>query len=38
VDMLSKYMEKHVKGLQMRGMAEDPLTRMGILPMGWTDN
>jgi riboflavin synthase len=38
VDMLSKYMEKHIKGLQMRGMVEDPLTRMGILPMGWIDN
>jgi len=38
VDILSKYMEKHLKGGQLRGVAEDTLTRMGILPMGWIDN
>jgi riboflavin synthase len=37
VDILSKYIEKHLKG-EAKGMSEDTLVRVGYLPMGWIDN
>lgn len=37
VDLLSKYIEKHLKG-EPKGISEEVMVRMGILPMGWTDN
>jgi len=37
VDMLSKYIERHLSK-RMGGMVEDPMLRVGYLPMGWTDN
>ncbi len=37
VDILSKYIERHLKG-QMKGLTEDTLTQAGYLPMGWIEN
>lgn len=37
VDILSKYIERHLKG-EMKGFNENPLTQAGYLPMGWIDN
>jgi riboflavin synthase len=37
VDILSKYIEKHLKG-ETRGITEDTLLRVGYLPMGWIEN
>lgn len=37
VDLLSKYIEKHLKGEPL-GITEETMMRVGILPMGWTDN
>ncbi len=38
VDVLSKYIEKHLKGEMGKGITEDTLTRVGFFPMGWIDN
>jgi len=38
VDVLSKYIEKHLKGEVGKGITEDTLTRVGFFPMGWIDN
>ena len=38
VDVLSKYIEKHLKGEMGKGITEDALTRVGFFPMGWIDN
>jgi riboflavin synthase len=37
VDLLSKYIEKHLQR-QSGGVGDEMLSRMGYLPMGWTDN
>lgn len=37
VDLLSKYIERHLRG-EPKGITEETMVRMGILPMGWTDN
>jgi riboflavin synthase len=37
VDLISKYIERHLKG-EPKGISEEVMMRMGILPMGWTDN
>lgn len=37
VDILSKYIEKHLRG-EPKGVTEDMMMKMGIMPMGWTDN
>ena len=37
VDLLSKYIEKHLKG-EPRGITDETMVRVGFLPMGWTDN
>ncbi|OGC29435.1 riboflavin synthase subunit alpha [candidate division WOR-1 bacterium RIFOXYB2_FULL_48_7] len=37
VDLISKYIEKHLRG-EPRGITEEMMSRIGILPMGWTDN
>jgi riboflavin synthase len=37
VDMLSKYIERHLKQ-EMAPPAEDPLSMLGYLPMGWIEN
>ena len=37
VDILSKYMEKHLRG-EPKGITEEMMMKMGIMPMGWTDN
>lgn len=37
VDILSKYMEKHLRG-EPKGITEEMMIKMGIMPMGWTDN
>jgi riboflavin synthase len=38
VDILSKYIEKHLRGQQAKGMTSDAMTQVGYLPMGWIDN
>jgi riboflavin synthase len=38
VDVLSKYIERHLKKEMNKGITEDTLTRVGFLPMGWIDN
>lgn len=38
VDVLSKYIERHLKKEINKGITEDTLTRVGFLPMGWIDN
>lgn len=37
VDLISKYIEKHLRG-EPKGVTEEMMMRVGILPMGWTDN
>jgi len=37
VDLISKYIEKHLRG-EPKGVTEEMMMRAGILPMGWTDN
>lgn len=37
VDILSKYMERHLKG-HMKGLGEEAVTQAGYLPMGWIEN
>lgn len=37
VDILSKYIERHVRG-EAKGVTEDVLVKMGYLPMGWIEN
>ena len=37
VDILSKYIEKHV-AKKVDGVTDESLVRVGYLPMGWTDN
>ncbi|OGC23923.1 riboflavin synthase subunit alpha [candidate division WOR-1 bacterium RIFOXYB2_FULL_42_35] len=38
VDILSKYIEKHLKGEMNRGVSDDMLTKAGFFPLGWIDN
>lgn len=38
VDLLSKYMERHLVKAAGSGLTEDNLVRMGFFPMGWIDN
>jgi riboflavin synthase len=37
VDIISKYIEKHLRG-EPKGVSEELMMKMGIMPMGWTDN
>lgn len=37
VDILSKYIERHLKG-EAQKMGDDTMVKMGYLPMGWIDN
>jgi len=37
VDLISKYIEKHLMG-EPRGVSEEMMMRLGIMPMGWNDN
>lgn len=37
VDMLSKYIEKHLHG-EPRGISEEMMMRAGFMPLGWSDN
>ena len=37
VDILSKYIEKHLRG-EPKGITDETMMRVGFLPMGWTDN
>ena len=37
IDLLSKYIEKHLKG-EPRGITDETMVRVGFLPLGWTDN
>jgi riboflavin synthase len=37
VDILSKYIEKHLRG-EPKGITDETMMRAGFLPMGWTDN
>jgi riboflavin synthase len=37
VDMLSKYIERHLKG-EPKGVTEEMMLRVGFLPLGWMDN
>lgn len=37
VDILSKYIEKHLRG-EPKGLIDDTIVKMGFMPMGWTDN
>ena len=39
VDLISKYIEKHLKGdPRGGGINNDLMVKMGFLPMDWTDN
>ncbi|OGB87041.1 riboflavin synthase subunit alpha [candidate division WOR-1 bacterium RIFCSPLOWO2_02_FULL_46_20] len=38
VDILSKYIEKHLRGEVSKGINDDMLARVGFLPMGWIEN
>lgn len=38
VDILSKYIEKHLRGDLKPGVTEETMMRAGFLPMGWIDN
>lgn len=38
VDVLSKYIERHLKREMSRGITEETLNRVGFLPMGWIEN
>ncbi|OGB89181.1 riboflavin synthase subunit alpha [candidate division WOR-1 bacterium RIFCSPHIGHO2_01_FULL_53_15] len=37
VDLLSKYIEKHLRG-EPKGITDETMMRVGFLPMGWIDN
>lgn len=37
VDLLSKYIERHLRG-EPKGVTEETMMRVGFLPMGWIDN
>jgi riboflavin synthase len=37
VDLLSKYIEKHLHG-EPRGISEEMMMRSGFMPLGWSDN
>lgn len=37
VDLISKYIEKHLRG-EPKGITEETMVRIGIMPMGWMDN
>jgi len=37
VDLISKYIEKHLMG-EPKGISEEMMMKIGILPMGWTEN
>ena len=37
VDLLSKYIEKHLRG-EPKGITEETMVRVGFLPMGWLEN
>jgi len=37
VDLLSKYIEKHLRG-EPKGITDETMMRVGFLPMGWVDN
>jgi len=37
VDLLSKYIEKHLQG-EPKGVTDETMMRVGFLPMGWSDN
>ncbi len=38
VDILSKYIEKHLRGETAKGITDETMMRVGFLPMGWSDN
>ncbi|MGB9612677.1 MAG: riboflavin synthase [Candidatus Margulisiibacteriota bacterium] len=38
VDILSKYIERHLRGEPREGVSEETLVRLGFIPLGWTDN
>jgi riboflavin synthase len=38
VDILSKYIERHLRGESKPLVGEETLVRMGFLPLGWMDN
>ncbi len=38
VDILSKYMERHLMKAASGGVTEESLAKMGFFPMGWIDN
>ena len=38
VDVLSKYVEKHLNKVQQVGISEETLNRAGFMPMGWIEN
>ena len=38
VDILSKYIEKHLEGELNQGITDETLSRTGFFPMGWIDN
>jgi riboflavin synthase len=38
VDLLSKYIEKHLEGEFNQGITDETLSRTGFFPMGWIDN
>jgi riboflavin synthase len=37
VDLISKYIEKHLRG-EPKGVSDEMMMKMGIMPMGWMDN
>ena len=37
VDLLSKYVEKHLRG-EPKTISDETMMRVGFLPIGWTDN
>ncbi|MBN3033798.1 MAG: riboflavin synthase [Candidatus Saganbacteria bacterium] len=37
VDILSKYIERHLRG-EPRGISDETMMRVGFLPMNWSDN
>ncbi|MBU0502040.1 MAG: riboflavin synthase, partial [Candidatus Margulisbacteria bacterium] len=38
VDLLSKYVEKHLLGREPVGVTSDILDQVGFFPMGWIEN
>jgi riboflavin synthase alpha subunit len=37
VDLISKYIERHLKG-EAKGITDETMMRVGFLPMGWIEN